>query len=119
MRVCDFIIFEIPILTVWSATYMISTVKIEILNIIKSQSHHLHLVLVVVFSGSLFSFFEINIFLYLLVCLVFSCPLLDSVVAICPSLDSAMRDLIHGSGYTRLIVYHVNCCILSKYKLYY
>ena len=35
MRVCDFIIFEIPILTVWSATYMISTVKIGISNIRK------------------------------------------------------------------------------------
>ena len=38
VRVCDFIIFEIPILTVWSTTYMISTVKIGISNIIKSQT---------------------------------------------------------------------------------
>ena len=38
MKVCDFIIFEILILTVWPATCMISMVKIGISNIIYSQT---------------------------------------------------------------------------------
>ena len=60
MRVCDFIIFEIPILTVWSAmyTYMISTVINRDLKYNKiTNSHYLHLVYV----GS---FFRIPILLF-------------------------------------------------------
>ena len=67
MRVCDFIIFEIPILTV-EIIYVVdhTTVKIGISNIIKSQT-------LTISSPCLGSFFripillfEINNFLYLL-----------------------------------------------------
>ena len=69
--------FEILILTVASmVSYMISTVKIGISNIIESQ------ILSSSCLGSFFSIpiylFEINNFLNLLVSLVFLCPLLDS-----------------------------------------
>ena len=58
MRVCDFIIFEIPILTVEIIYVADHTVKIGILNIIKSQT----LTILGSFSGSL-SPFEIHNYL--------------------------------------------------------
>ena len=67
MRVCDFIIFEIPILTVEIIYVVDHTVKIGISNIIKSQT----LTIFIPCLGSFFRIpiplFEINNFLYLLV----------------------------------------------------
>ena len=67
MRVCDFIIFEILILTVEIIYVADHTVKIGISNIIKSQ--------ILPCLGSFFRIpillFEINNFLYLLVIIIF------------------------------------------------
>ena len=113
MRVCDFIIFEIPILTVWSATYMISTVKIGISNIIKPQTLTIFTLFRYFFRIPIL-LFEINNFLYLLVSLVFSCPLLDSVVAIC------QRFLVTGDSSTYLpIAKAFKECGAQKLRLQY